>query len=85
MDPLDKAESKLSNVAIQIKGKVAWVTCIQQLIYISRMPVGMNISVSTNILEKKDGKWLMVVHHASPLPFTHHEFEIEKIDEDKVQ
>lgn len=84
-DPLDKAETKLSNVTIQIKGKVAWVTCIQQLTYISRMPVGMNLSVSTNIFEKKDDRWLMVVHHASPLPFTPQEFEIDEIDENKIQ
>ncbi len=29
----------------------------------------MNVSVSTNIFEKTESGWLMVIHQASPVPF----------------
>ena len=51
-------------------GDTAWVTCIQELTYIMRDPVMMNVSVSTNIFEKTGAGWLMLIHHASPVPFT---------------
>ena len=67
-DPEDQLEIKLHNLTVDIQGNVAWVTCIQELTYIKRDPVMMNVSVSTNIFEKNDSKWLMVVHQASPMP-----------------
>ena len=30
----------------------------------------MNVSVSTNIFEKSESEWKMVIHQASPIPFT---------------
>jgi len=38
----------------------------------------MNVSVSTNIFEKTESGWLMVIHHASPIPFTAEERESEE-------
>ena len=43
---------------------------VQEMIYIKREPVMFNLSQSTNLFEKKDGKWLMIFHHASPIPVT---------------
>lgn len=67
-DPRDQLDVELSNLTVEIRGNVAWVTCVQKLIYKSRIPVGINISQSTNIFEKHDSGWLMVLHHASPIP-----------------
>jgi len=72
-DPNDQVDIRLSNITVEIKGEVAWVTCIQQLIYINRDPIGINMSQSTNIFERHDSGWLMILHHASPIPITGYE------------
>ncbi len=75
-DPNDQVDIELSNLNVEIKGNVAWVTCIQKLVYISRNPPGLNVSQSTNIFERHDSGWLMVLHHASPIPIT--DFEVRE-------
>jgi len=67
-DPRDQVDIRLSNVSCEIRGDVAWVTCIQHMTYLNRHPKGANISLATNIFESRSSEWLMVVHHASPLP-----------------
>jgi ketosteroid isomerase-like protein len=74
-DPRDQLNIRLSDVNVEVRGDVAWVTCIQELIYIKRNPIVMNISQSTNIFERHDSGWLMVLHHASPIPVTYPEQE----------
>ncbi|HWP93659.1 MAG TPA: nuclear transport factor 2 family protein [Thermodesulfobacteriota bacterium] len=74
-DPRDQLNIRLSNVNVEVRGDVAWVTCIQELIYIKRNPIMMNISQSTNIFERHESGWLMVLHHASPIPVTYPEPE----------
>lgn len=77
-DPEDQLDIKLHNVTVDITGDAASVTCIQELTYIRRDPVMMNVSISTNIFEKTESGWLMVIHHASPLPFVATEKEAEE-------
>jgi ketosteroid isomerase-like protein len=72
-DPNDQVDIRLSSITVEIKGEVAWVTCIQQLIYINRDPIGINMSQSTNIFERHDSGWRMILHHASPIPITNYE------------
>jgi len=67
-DPEDQLDIKLHNITVDIQGDAAWVTCIQELAYIKRDPAMMNVSVSTNIFEKNESEWLMVIHQASPIP-----------------
>lgn len=67
-DPEDQVDISLSDVSVRIIGNMAWLTCIQQMVYIKRDPVTYNISLSTNIFEKTGDGWLMVIHHASPIP-----------------
>lgn len=69
-DPEDQVDISLSDVSVYISGNTAWLTCIQQMVYIKRDPVTYNISLSTNIFEKSENGWLMVIHHASPVPDT---------------
>jgi len=69
-DPQDQLEIKLHNLTVELEGDAAWVTCIQELIYINREPVMMNVSVSTNIFEKNGSQWKMVIHQASPMPIS---------------
>ncbi len=82
-DPEDRLGIKLHNITVDIKGDAAYVTCIQELTYIRRDPVMMNVSISTNIFEKTAAGWLMVIHHASPVPFVTEE-KAEK-EEDNLQ
>lgn len=67
-DPADQVDITLSDIRVSIKKNVAWVTCIQNMAYINRHPVSYNLSQSTNIFEKSNGDWKMVVHHASAIP-----------------
>lgn len=72
-DPRDRLDIRLSNVNVEVRGDVAWVTCIQELVYIKRDPVMVNIAQSTNIFERHGDTWLMVLHHASPIPVVYDE------------
>ncbi|HEX3035214.1 MAG TPA: nuclear transport factor 2 family protein [Thermodesulfobacteriota bacterium] len=72
-DPEDQVDIKLSDVTVEIKGDVAWVTCIQQLVYLKRDPMMISIAQSTNIFERHGSRWLMVIHHASPVPIANYE------------
>ena len=72
-DPKDQLDIKLLNINVEVKGEVAWVTCVQELIYLKRNPMLINVSQSTNIFERHQSGWLMVLHHASPIPITHYE------------
>jgi ketosteroid isomerase-like protein len=76
-DPRDQVDIKLSGISVEVKGDVAWLTCIQELTYINRDPVMMNVSQSTNIFERHDSGWLMVLHHASPIPIADYIMEGE--------
>lgn len=67
-NPQDQVDISISNVTVDVRNDVAWVTCLQEMIYIKRDPVMFNLSQSTNIFEKKSGRWLMIFHHASPIP-----------------
>ena len=67
-DPEDQVDINLSEINIKISDNIAWLTCIQEMVYIKREPLAFNLSQSTNIFEKYEGEWKMVVHHASPLP-----------------
>ena len=71
-DPRDRVDIVLSGISVEIKGDIAWLTCIQELTYINRDPITMNMSQSTNIFERRDSSWLMVLHHASPIPITNY-------------
>ncbi len=77
-DPEDQLDIKLANLTIDIKGNAAWVTCVQELTYISRDPAMMNLSISTNIFERTESGWLMVIHHASPIPYTNQQASAEE-------
>ena len=74
-DPEDRLAIKLHNVTVDINGDAACVTCVQELMYVKRNPVMMNVSISTNIFERTESGWLMVIHHASPIPFVTEEKE----------
>ena len=78
-DPSDQVDINLSEISLSINKNIAWLTCIQEMIYINREPSMFNLSLSTNIFEKTGDGWLMQVHHASPLPVENYELKERKI------
>ncbi len=80
-DPKDTLDVRLHNLTVDIVGDSAWVTCVQEIIYIKREPMMMNVSISTNIFERTESGWLMVIHQASPIPFE----ATEDVEDRKLQ
>lgn len=78
-DPNDQVDINISDISININKNIAWLTCIQEMVYINREPSMFNLSLSTNIFEKRDGGWLMLLHHASPLPVENYRIHERKI------
>ena len=74
-DPEDQVDINLSEIRIKIKDNIAWLTCVQEMVYIRRDPVSFNLSQSTNIFEKNNNEWKMVIHHASPIPVDNYNFK----------
>jgi hypothetical protein len=67
-DPEDQVDINLTKINININNNRAWLTCVQEMVYLKRDLSMFNLSQSTNIFEKIGDKWLMVLHHASPIP-----------------
>lgn len=78
-NPEDQVHIKLSDISLEISGDMAWLTCIQEMFYIKREPQTFNISQSTNIFRKQDGKWGMLIHHASPIIVTGYKPEVSNL------
>lgn len=55
----------------QVRADVAWVTCVEQLE--QRVPDGVSYGrvAAVNLFERRDGRWLLVHHHGSPLSRGH--------------
>ena len=74
------AKIELSDIQTEVIQDVAWITCIEHI----TQRVGENfqtgLAQTTNIFERHESKWLLVLHHASPVPFP-----IKDIGEEKLQ
>jgi uncharacterized protein (TIGR02246 family) len=49
---------------------VAWVTCVETISLVTEEGLAAAAAQATNIFRFAEGRWRMVVHHASPIPFT---------------
>ena len=58
------------NELITVVEGVAWVTCIETISLIMEEGLAAAAAQCTNIFRLIDGHWKMIVHHASPVPFT---------------
>ena len=59
---------ELSDVSAQVSGDVAWVICIEKISHRLEDKVQSGFAQSTNIFVRSGGRWLLSVHHASPMP-----------------
>jgi ketosteroid isomerase-like protein len=58
----------ISRPLIRVLGESAWVSCLENVT--STYDEGFSTAVieTTNIFVRRDGRWLMVHHHTTPLP-----------------
>ena len=56
----------ITDVSVHLYGRVAWVTCVENL---SDAPDTLRIAriLATNMYEHSDDEWRIVHHHASPV------------------
>jgi SnoaL-like protein len=59
---------QISNVAVEISGDLAWITCIEHISYVIGDQIQINLAQATNIFERQGSDWLMIHHHASLMP-----------------
>jgi ketosteroid isomerase-like protein len=58
----------LSNVWVRVEGTVGWVACTARVTTAFADGFDQANVQTTNIFVERDGQWLLVAHHASPLP-----------------
>ena len=52
---------------IALFGSTAIVVCREEITSITPSGSSQGVALSTNVFERRDGRWLLVHHHASPL------------------
>lgn len=60
----------LSSVWVRIEGEVAWAAGTEHVTSAFADGFDEVVTQATNIFIRRDGQWLMVLHHASPLPLS---------------
>ncbi|HXG91205.1 MAG TPA: nuclear transport factor 2 family protein [Blastocatellia bacterium] len=63
-----KMRASPSEVSVHIEGDFAWVTCIENITVFNDTSFDSAQAVATNLFIQRAGRWLMVLHHASPIP-----------------
>jgi ketosteroid isomerase-like protein len=59
---------KASDLLVHYRGDVAWVTCYENIMIQTGPELQISQMLATNVFERIDGRWRMVIHHASPAP-----------------
>jgi len=58
----------LSSIWMRMEGDVGWVACTEHVTTAFADGFDEATVQATNIFVRREGEWLLVVHHASPLP-----------------
>jgi uncharacterized protein (TIGR02246 family) len=58
-----------SEVRVRLLGDVAWVSCLERIATADEDQIHASLAQATNLFVRHDGRWRMVAHHASPVPF----------------
>ena len=59
-----------SNERIIVAADAAWVACTETISMMTEEGLAAAAAQATNVFRRTGGRWRMVVHHASPIPFT---------------
>lgn len=63
-----KMRISASDVSIQNSGDFAWVTCKENITVFFETSFDSTQAAATNLFVRREGRWLLVHHHASPIP-----------------
>jgi ketosteroid isomerase-like protein len=59
---------QVSQPLVHWRGDMAWVICYENVSQQADGAVQISQMVATNVFERVEGRWRMVIHHASPAP-----------------
>ncbi|HVY54960.1 MAG TPA: nuclear transport factor 2 family protein [Thermodesulfobacteriota bacterium] len=62
------ADIEISDVRVYVSGGLAWVICIEKISQTAGGQTRHGYAQATNVFELRGSSWLLVVHHASPVP-----------------
>lgn len=63
-----KMRASPSEVWVWISGDFAWVTCTENITVFNAASFDSAQAAATNLFVRREGRWLMAHHHASPIP-----------------
>ena len=63
-----KMRASATEVTIHVSGEIAWVTCTENITVFNDLSFDSAQAVATNLFIRRAGRWLMILHHASPIP-----------------
>ncbi len=58
----------ISRPLVHVLGDTAWVSCVENVTSTSEGDFETALIETTNIFVRRQGRWLMVHHHTTPLP-----------------
>jgi ketosteroid isomerase-like protein len=58
----------ISRPLVHVAGDTAWVSCLQNVTSAHLEGLATAVIEATNIFVRRQGRWLMVHHHTTPLP-----------------
>ena len=64
-DNTEEMRFTLSEVAVNVKGDLAWVTGIENILSEAGQRVSVTAILATNLFERTDVGWRLIHHHAS--------------------
>jgi hypothetical protein len=64
----ENLEIKLSDINVTGEGPMVWMSCQENLFAMSMSGVQVSKVHATNLFEKIEDQWKMVLHHASSVP-----------------
>jgi ketosteroid isomerase-like protein len=59
---------QVSNPMVHWRGDMAWVTCYENVTNESGAILQISQMLAVNVFERIEGRWQMVIHHATPAP-----------------
>jgi ketosteroid isomerase-like protein len=63
-----KMRASPSDVMVHQVGELAWVNCTENITVFDDESFDTAQAAATNLFVQREGRWLMVHHHASPVP-----------------
>jgi ketosteroid isomerase-like protein len=58
----------ISEPVVHWRGDMAWVVCYENVSLEAEGAVQISQMIATNVFERIEGRWRMVIHHAAPAP-----------------